>query len=305
MQDSRIEWNNNNDVPGALRSEAAQWSDWLERFTAAYLGPSVSAYSSYYPFLNNSRFRFFKRTENVGVLDLWCKYIYVTAPCYVVGARVSFWFSPSNFRPVSVFPVADGWKVLCWFSTEQEMCFHSSAISETGDLFRSVFEMCVLKMPSWNKAEKSFHTVRQLLRADLRSTRISRTQGTFTAVVMVTVSRECVSIVGEKARRLVLASPLPVTTSRVTPTNSTCFTFLTFQRQRLKPGGCSSSTLAPKITITTIFTFDWNQSGFFFFVLFKQQQDFRVVCVLSFNLEGNYLSWRFQIHPRKKSFYTC
>lgn len=226
LQDSRIEWNNNNDVPGALRSEAAQWSDWLERFTAAYLGPSVSAYFSYYPFLNNSRFRFFKRTENVGVLDLWFKYIYVTAPCCVVGSRVSFWFSPSNFGPVSVFPVADGWKVLCWFSTEQEMCFHSSAISETGDLFRSVFEMCVLKMPSWNKAEKSFRTVRQLLRTDLRSTRILNTQGTFTAVAMVTVSGECVSIVWEKACRLVLASLLPVTASRVTPTNSTCFTFL-------------------------------------------------------------------------------
>lgn len=153
--------------------------------------------------------------------------MYPTALCYVLraAARVSFCFLPFKLQAVVVFPVSDGWKVLCWFSTEQEMCFHSYTISETDDLFRSVFEMCILKMPSWNKAEKSFQTVRQLLRTDLRSSRIWSSQGSFIVVVMVTVSRECVSIVREKACRLVLASLLPVIASCVTPTNSTCFTF--------------------------------------------------------------------------------
>lgn len=168
----RIKWNNNNnnDVPWAVRSEAGQWTHWLKRPTAAYLGSSVITYCSYYPTLNNIRFRFFKRTVRTWPLIER----YPTALCYmlIATARMSFSFLPSNFGPVVDFPASDGWKVICWFSTEQEMCFHSYTISETHDLFRSVFEMCILKMPSWNKAEKSFHTVRQLLRTDLRSSRI-------------------------------------------------------------------------------------------------------------------------------------
>lgn len=217
----RIKWNNNNDVPGALWSEAAQWTDWLESFTAAYLGSSLIAYFSYYPFINNIIFRFFKRTETMVLL----RFDLNVSNRSVLRVECSFWFLPSNSRPVVVFPVSDGWKVFCWFSTEQEMCFHSYTISETDDLFRSVFEMCILKMPKWNKAEKPFQTVRQLLRTDFRSSRIYSSQGSFTVIVMVTVSRKCVSIVREKACRLVLASRLPVTASRVTPTNSTCFTF--------------------------------------------------------------------------------